>query len=124
MRSNDAGFTLVEVLIALAIVAVALGAAVRASGVIADNNVALRDKALALVSAENQLAGLRVAQAFPPPGKSTSPCAQGRQEMQCELTVSNTVNADLRQAVVRVYPADARDITLVSLGGLLARPRR
>lgn len=124
MPSNENGFTLVEVLIALAIIAIALGAAVRAAGVIADNDRALRGKALAIVAAENRLAQMRLAGEFPSPGKSTAACTLGRQAMQCEQTVTASVNASFRQVVIRVYPEGRRDTTLVSLGALLARPRR
>lgn len=74
MRSNDAGFTLVEVLVALAIVGVALAASVRAVGLIAQNNAALRAKSLALVEAENQLAELRLARLMPSPGRQMVAC--------------------------------------------------
>lgn len=124
MPSNENGFTLVEVLIALTIVAVALGAAVRATGVIADNDRALRGKALAIVAAENRLAQMRLAREFPNPGKTTVACRLGRQAMQCEQTVTASVNANFRQVVIRVHPEGSRDTTLVTLGALLARPRR
>lgn len=121
MRSNEHGFTLVEVLVALAIVAVALAAAIRASGVIAGNDAALRSKALAVVAAENQLTLLRIVGEFPALGKTTLPCTQGRQPMQCEQTVSSSVNANLRQVLVRVHPEGQRGLTLVSLGTMISR---
>lgn len=121
MQSNERGFTLVEVLVALAIVAVALAAAIRAAGMIAGNDAALRAKALAVVAAENQLARLRVTREFPAIGKTTLPCSQGRQRMQCEQTVSSSINASFRQVVVRVHPDGDRASTLVSLGALVSR---
>ncbi len=119
MRSNNAGFTLVEVLVALAIVGVALAASVRAVGVIAQNNAALRAKSLALVSAENQLAELRLSHLLPSPGKQMSPCNQGRQLMQCEQVFTNSDNSNIRQVMIRVHPEGALGETLAQVNGFL-----
>lgn len=123
MQSNERGFTLVEVLIALAIVAVALAAAIRASGMIAVNDGALRAKALAVVAAENQLATLRMSDEFPDLGKTTSRCSQGRHAMQCEQTVRSSVNAGFREVEIRVYPDEDRGNTLVSMSSMISRRR-
>lgn len=121
MRSSEPGFTLVEVLIALAIVAVALGAAIRATGAIASNDAALRAKALAVVAAENHLTWLRISGDFPAPGRTVVPCSQGPQKMQCEQTVSTSVNSNFRQVTLRVYPDQDRSTTLVSITGIVGR---
>lgn len=62
-RLSSRGFTLIEVLVALAIVAIALAAAIRAVGLMTDGNGLLRDKSLALLAAESRLAELRLASA-------------------------------------------------------------
>ena len=65
------GFTLIEVLVALAIVAVALLAAVRAAGAMSQANAELRLRLLAQLAADNRIAELRAAGAFPPLGTRT-----------------------------------------------------
>lgn len=119
MRSNESGFTLVEVLVALAIVAVALAASVRAVGMIAQNNAALRAKSLALVAAENQMAELRLARIIPGAGTQSQPCVQGRQRMVCEQVFTNSPNSSIRQVTVRVHPEASPDETLVQVSGFL-----
>ena len=57
---------------ALAIIAVALAAALRATGLMAANNRALQDKALALIAAQNALVQLRLEQTLPA-GSRTNP---------------------------------------------------
>jgi len=113
----EAGFTLLEMLVALTIVAVALAACVRAVGQMAANHAALRDRSLALISAENALAELRAQRVFPPLGRARSPCPQGRLAMTCERDVAGTANKDFRQVTVRVT-ADADGRLLAELRGL------
>ncbi|MFC4277846.1 type II secretion system minor pseudopilin GspI [Achromobacter aloeverae] len=122
-RRPQGGFTLIEVLVALAIIAVALAAALRATGVLAQNNHALRDKTLALVAAENRMAELRLSQVLPDPGKQDTPCPQGRLDMVCESTYTYSLNRAFRQVSVRVYPRGQPGMTLAELSGLLANVR-
>ncbi|MFA4912992.1 MAG: type II secretion system protein GspI [Comamonadaceae bacterium] len=111
------GFTLLEVLVALTIVAVALAACVRAAGLMATQNASLRDRALALISAQNVLAEIRVQRIFPAIGQSSTPCAQGTQRMVCERIVTATANRSFRQVTVRVL-AQGDGAPLTALRGL------
>jgi general secretion pathway protein I len=60
MRSNNSGFTLVEVMVALLIVAVAISALLFRMMTNIDNTAYLRDKAIAQWVAMNQLTELRL----------------------------------------------------------------
>ncbi len=120
---SAAGFTLIEVLVALAIVAVALAAAVRAVGMLAVNDRVLRDKALALQSAENVLADLRLAQVFPAPGISRVACPQGSLTLNCEMRVSGTPNANFRRVTVTVRDSRSPESALAELDGLVSNRR-
>ncbi|VFR25329.1 General secretion pathway protein I [plant metagenome] len=96
------GFSLIEVLVALAIVAVALAACMRATGQMADTHAQLRNRSLALVSAENVLAELRATRTYPALGSQRAPCPQGALALFCEREVSGTANNAFRQVTVRV----------------------
>ena len=118
----QAGFTLIEVLVALAIVAIALAAALRATGVLAQNNRGLRDRTLATLSAENAAAQLRLDTAMPDPGSvRTVPCYQGKLAMRCTLEFRKSVNNNFRQVEIRVYAADDDIATLATLSTLVTR---
>ena len=102
MNRPDRGFTLLEVLVAMAILALALGAIIRAGGESAANVSYLRDKTLAAWVAENQIVE-RLLQADWPPVASTS----GEEEMagrdwHWEIEVSETSDKDLRRIDVSV----------------------
>lgn len=102
-----AGFTLIEVLIALAIVAVALGAVTRAIGALAADTDSARGHLLALWSADNALSAIRIAAAWPPPGRTTFACPQGRYAFVCRQTVTTLGSPLVRQVTVSVYASAA-----------------
>lgn len=82
-----AGFTLIEVLVALTIAAVALMAAVRATSSLATTSRDLRLRMLAQWSAENRLATIRVAGDLPPLGKTSYDCSQADEQLTCNEEV-------------------------------------
>ena len=75
--SRQAGFTLIEVLVALAIIAVAMSAAVRVAGLMTQSNGLLRDRSIALLAAQSRLAELRLEGRLPS-GMRAVECDQGR----------------------------------------------
>jgi general secretion pathway protein I len=115
------GFTLIEVLVALAIVAVALLAGLRAVGAMAQTNVELKLRLLAQIAAENRVAELRAARAFPGVGSRTVACPQGRVPLECVEETKATPNRLFRRIEVRVYQGAERDHLLAELIGILPR---
>lgn len=117
------GFTLIEVLVALAIVAVALLAAVRAIGAMAEANADLRLRLLARLAADNRIAELRAASAFPGLGARSTACPQGKVRLECLEDVKSTPNPLFRRIEVRVYAGAERDHVLAELVGILPQRR-
>lgn len=115
------GFTLIEMLVALAIVAVALLAGVRAVGTMAQTSAELKLRLLAQVSAENRIAELRAARAFPGIGSRTVACPQGRVPLECVEEAKATPNPLFRRIEVRVYAGDDRNRLLAEMIGILPR---
>ena len=105
MRSK--GFTLLEVLIALAIVALALTALVRASGQQADALGREREQTLAGWTAANVLAEVKLREGFPAIGERGGELEQGDRRFRWKLVVSATEEPAIRRLTVTVF-ADAR----------------
>ena len=102
----QAGFSLMEVLVALAVLAIAMGALVEAMGRSAFNQAHLENKTVAHWIAQNQLALLRVETKTPTAGGR-----QGEQEMAgrtwvWNLQVNQSPDLDVMRAEVEVRRED------------------
>ncbi len=104
---HSAGFTLLEVLVALVIVGTALGASLRAVGSLTQNSSDLRASVMATWSAENRLAQIRLAHEWPALGQRRFDCPQGELHLICEENVFATPNPYFRRVEVSVL--DAQD---------------
>lgn len=96
------GFTMIEVLVALAIIAVALAASLRAVGSLAAGEADLHRRLLAGWSADNALAQLHLAHAWPEVGEQSFDCSQGNLQLLCTERVSATPNPVFRRVEVSV----------------------
>lgn len=96
------GFTLVEVLVALSIVAVALIAGLRASAALSDNAQRLANVMLAQLCAENELVKIRLARQMPGVGDSSTSCEQAGQRFDVTLSVRPTPNPNFLRVDAQV----------------------
>lgn len=96
------GFTLVEVLTALAIVAIALLAGAQASSALVRNSQRQADVLLAQLCAENALVAVRLANQMPAIGDSTQACPQAGRNLQVLLVVRPTPNPLFRRVDAQV----------------------
>ena len=103
LQNRNAGFTLLEVLVALVIVGTALGASLRAVGSLTQNSGDLRAAMMATWSAENRLTRIRLAQEWPAIGSRQFPCPQGELALLCDEQVLATPNPYFRRVEVGVY---------------------
>ena len=116
------GFTLVEVLVAMTIAAIALMTAMRATGSLAVNSAELRNRALAQWSAENRLAQIRITGEWPALGRRQYDCSQAGVELACREQVFQTPNPLFRRVEVAVFAPDSNH-RLARLIGFSMRSR-
>lgn len=120
-RRNSAGFTLVEVLIALAVLAIALAAVMRVVTQSIDTTAILRDRSLALMVAQDQLAMHRLRRDFPQPTTTSGTRELAGREWRWQEKVSGSRDSDqFRRIDIEV--SDARGSVLASLIGHARAP--
>lgn len=100
-------FTLIEILIAVAILAIALAATTRAASLAIDSSFETRHRLLATWAAENRIAELRARRVFPSAGTSQLTAEQAGVALVIDETVSDTQNPTIRRVDLAV--SDARD---------------
>lgn len=100
---RSGGFTLVEVLVALGIVAIALVAGLRATAALTNNAQRQSGVLLAQMCAENELVKMRLARQMPPVGEGDVTCEQAGVPLQVHLKVSPTPNPSFRRIDAQVF---------------------
>jgi general secretion pathway protein I len=118
MRARHAGFTLIEVLAALVIVALGMLGAIQAVTQAARNGSYLRDKTLAHWVAMNIITERRLLNAPPDIGESSDDVEMAGLRWRWTMRVTQTQVETMRRMDVSVRPADARDdSSLVTVTG-------
>jgi len=111
------GFTLIEVLVALGILAISLMAGLRAASSMTRNAERQWQVLLAQTCADNALGQLRLSAQFANLGEQRMACVQGSLDMRVVLTVAPTPNAAFRRVDAQVFDANTPVLRLTTLLG-------
>lgn len=111
------GFTLIEVLVALAIVAIALTAGVQATSALTRNASRQSSVLLAHLCAENELVKVRLASTMPAIGDSNIACEQGGRRFAVTVSVLPTPNPSFRRVDAQVFDEQVPVLRLSTVVG-------
>ena len=115
--TRQRGFTLLEVMVALAVLSVALLAGVRAADALT-HQAQLHERAVAAqLCANNALVTLRLRGALPDVGSADASCVQGPFTFDLHTSVWTTPNPNFRRVVASVRTGEQVDATLSTIVG-------
>ena len=116
------GFTLLEMLVALTVLAIALLAALRASSAGVQNTAEIRNRLLAGWVAQNRLAEHLARRDWLPIGVLRGDESQADGRFGWEEKIVGTPNFQFRRIEIRVFTEQQPDQALATLGGFMVKP--
>jgi general secretion pathway protein I len=114
---NSRGFTLIEVLVALGIVAIALVAGLQATAALTNNAQRQSDVLLAHFCAENELAKVRLSKQMPGVGTTDLACEQAGRSFGIKVIVAPTPNPSFRRVDAHVFEGEWPVLRLSTIVG-------
>jgi len=111
------GFTLIEVLVALAIMALTLSVGVKVSGALTHNAQRQTDALLAQLCADNAIEQLRLSQQMPGVGDSHIACRQASRDFDVLMRVRTTPNPSFRRIDAQVFDGTTPILRTTSVMG-------
>ncbi|RYF36392.1 MAG: type II secretion system protein GspI [Comamonadaceae bacterium] len=115
--NGSRGFTLIEVLVALGIVAIALLAGLQATTALTNNALRQSNVLLAHLCAENELVKVRLSRQMPGVGETSVECAQAGRVFNVTVGVLPTPNPSFRRVDAQVFDAGSPVLRLSTVVG-------
>ncbi len=122
---KQAGFTLLEIMIALAVFAVVSAALVRNAAVAVRQTAQLQDRATAVWVAENHLNAMhmapRDAENYPSPGIQRLPITMANRDWLLVVDTQVTENETMRRVYIEVFAKGNEDVVVADLTGFVGQ---
>lgn len=120
-NKHISGFTLIEVMVALTIIAISLGALLNTSGAQANSASYLKQKTLAHWVAVNELTQMRIDKEFPDLGDKKGSTSMANHDWYWIRTTKKTEDEDALEVTYTLYADKDYEKNLTSLIGYATR---
>lgn len=110
--SRQSAFTLLEVLVAMAVLSLSLLAAIKVASEVTTSAIHLQDKTYAQWVAMNKVAELRLQDTWPAPGRSNGEVQMASRSWHWQVEIKNTEDPNVRRLEVGVMPETEMDSKL------------
>ncbi len=118
---KHSGFTLIEIMVALLVITIALGAVINTTTSSVETGAYLRDKTLALWVAQNFINDIVIEKKWPDTGVVKQSIIMNKKSWTVRNNIIQTANSNMRKLDVAVY-TDTKDIDpLVRLTAFISR---
>jgi len=124
MKKLSSGFTLLEVMVALFVVAVALGGVIKVMGSAAQNSSRLTNKTFAQWVALNKITELKIQQEWPKFGDSKGEKEMADQKWRWVQKTIKTADENVKRIELSVWGSEESEDAspLITAVGFLAKP--
>ena len=113
------GFTLIEVLVALFIVALTLITGVKASNTLMQSAERQKSTLLAQLCIDNYLVSMRLSKQLPGTGEQISTCQQASQNITLKVQINTTPNPSFRRMDIQAFELGTPVLSVSTVLGLL-----
>ncbi len=113
------GFTLIEVLVALFIVALTLITGVKASNTLMQSAERQKSTLLAQLCIDNYLVSMRLSKQLPGTGEQISTCQQASQNITLKVQINTTPNPSFRRMDLQAFELGTPVLSVSTVLGLL-----
>lgn len=121
--SEQKGFTLIEIIIALLVISVALGAIISTTGNSVSHGAYLKEKTITLWVAENHLSEIVITKQWPTTGQHSFEITMAGKTWYLNNKVTQTPNQFIRRLDISVYGDKAKDNSMTSMIAYIHKPQ-